>query len=108
MGYDHAGEHSDESQGGARGRLAMYRSALSRRWPITPEKRAEMVDDVYTLLKSPNERVRLGAMKVVEMMERQNQTDEQQAANQAPEEIRVVFVDEAEMRRQAIEEDDDG
>lgn len=107
MGYDHAGEHSDKSQGGARGRLAMYRTALNRRWPITPEQRERMVADVYELLDSDSPRVRLGAMRVVEMMERQNQTDEQQASNQAPEEIRVVFVDEAEMRRQALDEDDD-
>lgn len=64
------------------GDLQMEERAIRERWPITPEKRAEMIaraQEIVQLAKSP--RTKLAAMKVLLMADAMNLKSEEQPGN---------------------------
>jgi hypothetical protein len=69
----------DEIYNAKAGDLLMQERAIRERWPITPEKRAEMIaraQEIVQLAKSP--RTKLAAMKVLLMADAMNLKSEEQ------------------------------
>jgi hypothetical protein len=75
--------------------------AASRRWGITPEIREQCMRRAVQLIKAEKDRDALRAIQTILAMEAQNIGDEERSAGGSVGLIRVEFVDESKVDREA-------
>ena len=72
----------------------MMAKCLTQRWPITPEQRQEIVDQLLSVITDPNtkNREKLAAAKALIAADGQNQKDEQAARKRSHDPDRYLAI----------------